>query len=104
MAKRFFSSWKLGNGDRKGIQGERDGLSLSFPFTTCFSHNKYIFRMVYVCSTLVNDGKEIQKRIKMVFVLKELKTVGSVGRTLLICNKDRTLNSLFFFFAQLEVF
>lgn len=42
--KKFFSSRKLAKGDRKGTQGERDGLSLSFPCKMCFSNNKYIFR------------------------------------------------------------
>ena len=41
--KKFFSSRKLAKGDRKGIQGERDGLSLSFPFKMYFSNNKYIY-------------------------------------------------------------
>lgn len=56
--KKFFSSPKLAKGDRKGIQGERDGLSLPFPFEMYFSNNKYIFRVDSLCSILVNDGKE----------------------------------------------
>lgn len=43
--KKFFSSRKLAKGDRKGIQGERDGLSLSFPFKMYFSNNQYIPRV-----------------------------------------------------------
>lgn len=43
--KKFFSSRKLAKGDRKGIQGERDGLSLSFPFKMYFSNNKNILRV-----------------------------------------------------------
>lgn len=59
--KKFFSSRKLAKGDRKGIQGERDGLSLSFPCKMYFSNNKYIFRVDPGCRTLVNDGGKSTK-------------------------------------------
>jgi len=59
--KKFFSSRKLAKGDRKGIQGERDGLSLSFPFKMYFSNNQYILRVDSVCRTLVNDGEKNTK-------------------------------------------
>lgn len=45
--KKFFSSRKLAKGDRQGVQGERDGLSLSFPFKVCFS-----ITSIYLGSTM----------------------------------------------------
>lgn len=38
--KKLCSSLKLAKGDGKGVQGERDGFPLSFPFKADFLNNK----------------------------------------------------------------
>lgn len=87
--KKFFSSRKLAKGDRKGIQGERDGLSLSFHSRCIFQITSlYLGFILYV--KLVNDGEEKKYHVPCP------QGTEPLVRTKLFGNKERAVPTSLF--------